>query len=311
MRFFGSRLQNVAYEKQPSDFNRKNVKFIGFRIETFTYLRNMLHHHGKLPEPTSNQKSFWGPICQKYMHFLTATCDDVWRQRAVVVSAKFRAKNGGRALGAQDYDPMIPCVRAKYTPRAAEKSQNIREFLSFYLTVGLACPDSSTVVLPFRSCMETHVHFVHLQEQRARCSWAEGAFERYNTQVLEEVQEGDRAHVEYARRIAGEVMQAAENKQNMEQMAVTHKDLLEKAHAGIVRTAKGRLKGPPADPVDTDRPPSAPFGPLRPPPPAAASSAEPKPNKRKKKKERRYLAKPSKEKATANRRRQRRHGRTV
>ena len=82
--FFADRLDNKAYELAEANVDltrRPKKKYAGFSIEQFPIMRARL---GNKTMPAPNAEVTFGPVCQRFFMFLTAGCDDSYKQRAVV-----------------------------------------------------------------------------------------------------------------------------------------------------------------------------------------------------------------------------------
>ena len=80
----------------------------------------------------------------------------------------------GGVLQPEDIDPAIPIVRAKYTPKAAPKRDDIIQFLTEQGELGLIDrTDSQLCVLPFRTVLATHAYYIFVREQEKNYPWAQ------------------------------------------------------------------------------------------------------------------------------------------
>jgi hypothetical protein len=127
-----------------------------------------MEHPGRLRERISNllapgllahaPNSEMYHVCARFMVFVCGGHVDTVYDQAIRSSAYVRL-SGPRT---EDFDVNIPAVRAAYSldTRYASKACVVRDFLEGQRRLSLILPDSSKVVLPFRTNMCTHLYLV-------------------------------------------------------------------------------------------------------------------------------------------------------
>ena len=119
------------------------------------------------------------PTCQKFLCFLVAGHHDTMDQHAIRKHA-FAAPDGAMP---EDLDASIPSARSQMNRGADpdgvrhDKTALVRLWLMDQGTLSLMDPGADHSILPYRSCAETHAHYVFSRESELGKPWASTVFE--------------------------------------------------------------------------------------------------------------------------------------
>jgi hypothetical protein len=119
------------------------------------------------------------PVCQKFLLFLIAGNHNTKDQHEL----RKNAFTGLEAVAPEDLDCNIGNLRSPRSPTCdpegirQDKTASVRIWLEHQGSLSLMNPTDNYSVLPYRSCSETHAHYVYDQEEKLGKAWAASAFD--------------------------------------------------------------------------------------------------------------------------------------
>ena len=119
------------------------------------------------------------PVCSKFLVFLTAGNHNTKDQHAI----RRNAFNGPTPAEPEDLDVSLKSVRSARSPGddkndvRADKTAHVRLWLEHQGNMSLMDPSEDYSILPYRSCAETHAHYVYDEECDLGKPWAPDSFE--------------------------------------------------------------------------------------------------------------------------------------
>jgi hypothetical protein len=119
------------------------------------------------------------PVCQNFLLFLIAGNHNTKDQQAL----RQNVFTGVEPVAPEDLDCNIANMRSPRSPTSdpeghrQDKTAGVRLWLEHQGSLSLMNPTDNYSVLPYRSCAETHAHYVYEQEASLDKPWAASAFD--------------------------------------------------------------------------------------------------------------------------------------
>jgi hypothetical protein len=169
---------------------RRGVPYHSTRCENFQTMRNRLASCRPDEAMRPIGEDAWVGVCTNFLVFLTAGHHDT-KDQHYIRKHVFNQAPHSKGAEPESLDVSLPSVRSgkRSGINDNEKKIDVTIWLTDEGKLALTNPDDNYSVLPYRSCADTHAHYIFEREKQMGKPWATLVFAR----ALEEREKAERA----------------------------------------------------------------------------------------------------------------------